>query len=240
MKPKIDWCKKLLVGLSFIVSLEGVAVTDEKVNSMGNQGGIIILRHGQGEQNAADVFNTNPKNKGYKIANLTEKGRDQAQATAKQLKAMGVSADNVCKLVVSPLPRTRQTSEIVMDSLSIPFAKREINESIIESDMGDREGKSVHLFKEKDTWFPADPKSFNGETREEISRRVSGAIDSILNDPDCNLSKQYVLVVSHGVPIYLMLEYLTGKGEKLNTAEFREIPYEVLSQKKLAKVQEGN
>lgn len=65
------------------------------------------------------IYNSNPDNKGYRLVKLTERGCDQVRDTFDQLIEAGINASNVCKVIVSPLPRTIETTDIVMGKLQI-------------------------------------------------------------------------------------------------------------------------
>ena len=187
-------------------------------------GGIVLIRHGEGEHNIEHIYNSNPENSGYKPVKLTEHGREQVRETSDSLIDAGINGDNVCKVVVSPLPRTIETADIVMGKLQIARFLREVDLRAIEQNIGDREGQDYRQFNESDFWFPADPKSYGGETRAEMQGRMESLIQSIVNDSDCDLNKQFVIVVSHGSPLLLAQEFLGLGNERLETAGYRIIP----------------
>ena len=201
------------------IALEVTAVPDPSRNPA--SGGIILIRHGEGEQNVENRFNTNPDHPAYTVKHLTAKGRDQARMTADKLIELGVSSENICKVLVSPLPRTQETANILMGKLRIANFRKHTVDGLIESGMGDWEGRTHEEFPEDDVWFPENPRSYGGETLEEVTTRTRQVLNDLLNDPECDLGRQYVLLVSHGVPIYVMLDLLTGKPEKINPADVR-------------------
>lgn len=102
-----------------------------------------------------------------------------------------------------------------MDVLSVPEPKLIIEPKLIESQVGDRESQLISQYNEKDFWFPENPESFHGETREAIKARMFDAFTAIYRK--CRDQNGYVLLFSHGAPVYLLLEKLTGTGERLPT-----------------------
>src|ERR1700730_14528243 len=75
---------------------------------------LIVIRHGEAGNNIEKVYNSNPENPNYKIFNLTEAGIQTTQKTTKDLLAQGFSNDNIAAVFVSPLPRTIQTADILV------------------------------------------------------------------------------------------------------------------------------
>ncbi len=90
---------------------------------------LFIQRHGQSETNVSQVFTCRRLN-----PNLTEVGRKQAEDRAEFLKDIGIQ-----RIVASPTRRTVQTATIL--SLATR-ASLEIDENLIEVDVGDLEGTS--------------------------------------------------------------------------------------------------
>ncbi|KEI70421.1 histidine phosphatase family protein [Endozoicomonas elysicola] len=189
------------------------------------KGGIVFIRHGEGEHNVEHIYNSNPENPGYKAVKLTDHGREQVRETSDQLLDGGINGDNVCKVIVSPLPRTIETADIVMGKLQIARFLREIDPRVIEQNAGERDGQDYLQYKDPDFWFPEHPKRYGGETRLEIRDRMESLILSIVNDRNCDLSKQYVIVVSHGSPLLLAQQFMGMGDERLKTAGYRIIPY---------------
>ena len=190
-----------------------------ELTSPAARGGFLLIRHGEAGHNVKGIFNSQIGHPAYTVEHLTEKGREQAKATAETLQEQGVSADNVCRVLISPMPRTQETAAIICHILNIPESKKVILDDLIESGVGDREGYSVTDFDEPDFWFPENPEAFGGETRKQITERVTRALKN--DDESCDLSQQYIVVVSHGVPVYLMLEVLGEIGRKLPPAGFQ-------------------
>ena len=176
---------------------------------------LIICRHGEAEQNVGGWYNSNPQHPKYVDAHLTNEGIRQAHELGKHLRSSGLTADNVCNVFASPLPRTCESARHVMEVLGIPESKLIVEPGLIESQMGDRESMKIKDYSDRDIWFPENTHLYNGESREEIKSRVTEAFNSIRDY--CSDRDGTILLFSHGTPIYLLLEQLTGYGERLQT-----------------------
>ncbi|MFK0569613.1 histidine phosphatase family protein [Endozoicomonas sp.] len=201
--------------------MESLAAEPEREAS----GGIVFLRHGEGEHNVEKIYSSNPENPGYKAVKLTEHGREQVRETSDRLFESGVNGDTICKVIVSPLPRTIETADILMGKLQVARFQREVDPRAIEADAGERDGQAYLKYKDPDCWFPEHPERFGWESRSKIGERMASLIKSIVNDKNCDLSQQYVLIVSHGSPLLLAQEFLGLGDERLETAGYRIIPY---------------
>ncbi len=177
----------------------------------------VLIRHGEGIHNVEHFYSTNPEHPNYKPAPLTPKGVQQAADRGKQLKQQGITTDNILAIYSSPLPRAVQTAEGVISPLYLDKAQIQVIQEIKETQLGNREGKNVHSFNEKDFWFPKDPASFGAETNDSVQKRMVGA----WNDAAEKFADKsgYVLFVSHGSPLFLLIEAIEGKGKRLGNAE---------------------
>jgi probable phosphoglycerate mutase len=89
---------------------------------------ILFVRHGESQANLDRVF----ANRATFAADLTAAGIAQAQALARSLENAAVT-----HVYTSPLPRARQTAEIVATALAVPCA---VDDALREYDVGDYEG----------------------------------------------------------------------------------------------------
>ncbi len=194
-------------------------------NGKNTQGGIILVRHGEAEHNIAQVFNSYPGNSGYKIARLTPTGREQVENTARLMIQQGVSRENVSKIISSPLPRTVETAEILMSRLNVREVDTEVDARLIELNMGAREGQSISDFNDGDPWFPDNPEQFGGENTNQVMERMGNLLQSIKNNPEYSIENKFIIIISHGTPIFCALKHLTGQGDRLNTAGYRVVSY---------------
>lgn len=89
---------------------------------------IYFIRHGESEANVRHVF------AGQKDDSvLTEKGKEQALATAKEIKKENLKID---KIISSPLKRALKTAEIIAIELGFDISKIVVDNHITEYDMG--------------------------------------------------------------------------------------------------------
>ena len=89
---------------------------------------IYFIRHGESEANVKKVF-AGQKNNSL----LTNKGREQAKATAEEMVKKELKID---KIYSSPLRRAYETAEIIAEELGFDASEIIIEERIIEYDMG--------------------------------------------------------------------------------------------------------
>lgn len=93
---------------------------------------IYFVRHGETESNVRGVF------AGQKDDSpLTEKGKGQALATARNIKEQ---IPKVERMIVSPLGRTRDTAKIIAQEIGFDENNIEIDARIIEHDTGSMTG----------------------------------------------------------------------------------------------------
>ena len=134
---------------------------------------------------------------------LSEKGRAEAEATARRLAGLGIAA-----IYASPLERTRQTAEIVGRQLSLPV---NILDDLAELDFGEWTGKTFDEVRKDPRWpMWATHRSLScipgGETMRQVQRRVVEAIMEMREQhPD-----EAVVVVSHGDVIRAALVFALG------------------------------
>lgn len=134
---------------------------------------------------------------------LSERGRTEAEAAARQLAGVGIAA-----IYASPLERTRETAQIVGRRLSLPVT---ILDDLAELDFGEWTGKTFAEIRKDPRWPPwASHRSLSripgGETMREVQRRVVDAIMEMREQhPD-----EAVVVVSHGDVIRAALVFALG------------------------------
>ena len=183
-----------------------------------NSNRIIIIRHAQSHGNVNQRYSTHPANPSYVPVSLTLKGREQAHGLGSELRDLGVEARNVARIVSSPLPRAIQTACIVAEKLGFPPGDITLDERLMERNLGLRDGFPYADFP-GDHWYPEDPESFNGETSEEVRKRMMAVWESV-----ASLAEEgHVLVVSHGQPIHCLTEILTGNGHRIGNARYVEL-----------------
>lgn len=176
---------------------------------------LIVIRHGEAGNNIEKVYNSNPENPNYKIFNLTEAGILTTQKTAKDLIAQGFSNNNIAAVFVSPLPRTKQTADILVQQGLVSKDKIILDKRLIELNAGDLEGKPTFP-----NWKPSFAKDYHAESEEHVKNRIKEFYDSILEKyPQGN-----IIVVTHALVSQDLIELITHQIVKLNPGEAKVVP----------------
>lgn len=193
------------------------------VRQSGNR--YFVMRHGEARSNVEDFVNSNNEIENH----LTEEGKKQAAATAKELASLGIDL-----IVASPLTRTQETARIVARELGLPESAIMTDTRIAETHFGEKNGKPM---EEWQAAFATLSDKFNtavvgGETYTQVYARVG----DFLFDIERRYAGKRVLIVTHNVPAWLMQavaertphhELHNGSKAKLfmPTAQYREITF---------------
>jgi isoleucyl-tRNA synthetase len=185
-----------------------------------------VMRHGEVSSNIEGTIDSYSN----KENNLTEKGKNQVLHAATELKR-----EKIDLVITSPLPRTRQSAEIVLKELGLSDSSLMTDERLREMEIGEFDGVSIKEWEEK---FSSPKEYFykkleGGETFLDIRRRVGDFLFEI----ERRYTGKNILVVSHECPIWLMstvafrepLESVWGEkynpGPYLQTGEVKELPF---------------
>ncbi len=139
---------------------------------------IYFVRHGESEANLKGVFAGQKEN-----SILTEKGREQAKVTAKEILVERIKID---KIISSPLKRAIETAQIIAQEIEFDLNKIEINNSITEYDMGSLTGTPIHKISSA-VLISAE----NAEDTESFQNRVHSCVKELSKLPE------NILLVSH-------------------------------------------
>ena len=155
---------------------------------------LYMLRHGETH------WNTERRMQGTKDSALTGRGRAQALAMGRALKAELAREPGPTLFLRSPLGRVRETSEIIGRELGLEPAQWRDDPRLVELGYGEWEGFS---WKEIEGTHPtalsdwrADPHGYcppGGETHMELRRRSAAVLADIV------ASRTSTVVVGHGV-----------------------------------------
>jgi len=160
---------------------------------------LLLIRHGQTEWNLLGKYT------GMSDIPLTDKGREQAQRLAVELKANPPDA-----VVSSDLIRARETAEILATPFNLPVHTdprlREINQGLWEGmHVDDIKAKYAQEFAARQA-NPLEVAPPGGETVGQVRERVVTAVNDIAQKyPD-----QRVAIVAHGLALALIKVYLTN------------------------------
>lgn len=151
---------------------------------------IYVTRHGQDQDNANGILN------GRRDEPLTDRGIEQAQKTAENIKALSLTFDAI---YTSPLVRAKRTAEIIAETIGGPAP--ESRSDLIERDFGVMTGVPVakidemcspRIVKTATVSYFLDPEG--AETFEDLlvrSRKILGDLRHAREDGN-------VLLVTHG------------------------------------------
>ncbi|MDD4902079.1 MAG: class I tRNA ligase family protein [Patescibacteria group bacterium] len=173
---------------------------------------LILIRHGEAESNAAGVITALKEDN-----HLTEKGKTQVASTIEKLTKEIAGQEKKIVAYASPVTRTRETAELICQSLGIDF---EIVDSLREINLGawenkDRKELAAHD-KIRQKYLAATPEEVmdircggTGETQTEVGERMYQWLLPVLEK---NKGKT-ILIISHSDPIDDLISILRGRSK---------------------------
>lgn len=179
---------------------------------------LIVIRHGQAMNNVKDAYSTNPLHANYKAAYLTQAGRDQISADAKQLLKTGYNKDNIEAVYVSPLTRTFESADLLVKAGLISRDHLNLDPRLIAVQMGDLEGRPIIK-----NWKTSDATTYHTETDEQVDARIRALYGDLLAQGSCG----HIIVITHGTLAQKLIALATAGEEKnvnLSPGEFKVIP----------------
>ena len=153
---------------------------------------LYVMRHGRTNYNELGLCNDDPSVDVY----LDDTGKQQARAAAEQLRDVALD-----RIIVSPLPRTRQTAEIVN---RYHDASIEVHPGIADIRSG-FEGRAVSEYFDAIVHDPVNSRANGGESLLDHKRRVLGFIDWLQGQPE-----DTILVVAHEETLRVFVAYFEG------------------------------
>ena len=163
-----------------------------------------FVRHGETNYNLMHLCNDNPR----VDVHLTDTGRQQAREVAERLRYAKIEL-----IVISELPRTKQTADIINIYHSAPF--------LIDGRINDRktgfEGKSTKEFQRAllESKDPYNAKFGGGETFQEEKQRVKSFLDYLKK-----FDHNSILVVAHNE----ILKIINGFYHNLSDEQMTSTP----------------
>jgi len=140
---------------------------------------LYVMRHGRTNYNELGLCNDDPK----VDVHLNETGMQQALTAAEQLRDVALD-----RIIASPLPRTRQTADVVNRYHGLPV---EMHPGIADIRSG-FDGLPVQAYFSAIAHDPLNARVNGGESLLEHKRRVLAFIDWLVQQP-----QQNILVVAH-------------------------------------------
>ncbi len=164
-----------------------------------------FVRHGESESNVGEKFVDD------EMAELTEKGRGQADALARRCQRLRIDA-----ILASPLLRTKETAETISRSINIPVEySRDFVERPVPSVLHGRlrkDEEASRILKEWEEGILMDTEEFSG-----VKERAARALACLESRPE-----DHVLVVTHGYFMRTILAHVIF-GPSFNAHELGRI-----------------
>ena len=170
---------------------------------------LYVMRHGYTNFNERELCNDDPQ----VDVHLNDVGKQQAQAAADELQDITID-----RIIVSPLPRTRQTADIVNQYHHAPI---EVRPDIIDIRSG-FEGRPVDEYFAAIAHDPLNARVNDGESQIDHKQRVLGFIRWLEQQPEEN-----ILVVAHEETLRVFVSYFEGNvaDEELRDIGIRNCEY---------------
>lgn len=135
--------------------------------------------------------------------------------TAKSLLAQGFNNNNISAVFVSPLPRTQQTADILVQQGLFSKDKIIIDQRLIELQAGDLEGRPIFH-----TWKQSYVKEYHTESEKHVKERVQDFYNSMLKQfPQGN-----IMIITHKVIGEDLIKIATGETVDLGLGQAQVIP----------------
>ncbi|MBI4363361.1 MAG: class I tRNA ligase family protein, partial [Candidatus Doudnabacteria bacterium] len=154
----------------------------------------LFSRHGEAEHNVKDIVSCYPEKA---VSNLTAKGVERARGLAQWIKEQG----GVDLIFSSDLDRTYETAKTVGDLLNVPV---EIDGRLREFNVGIFNGKSKAEFDRK---FPFELRWEKAPEGGETNIQAQERMVDFVREVNKKHSGKKILVVSHGDPLFLLMQY---------------------------------
>ncbi len=171
-----------------------------------------VMRHGEAESNTNGIVSSD-QNAQYK---LTEKGIKDAHMTADSLKDAKIDF-----IVTSPILRTKETTEIVRNTLGLKESDVIVDDRIREMGFGSWEKKDIadflKVFPLKDRFIP------NSEGIESFVN-VKKRMGDFLYELERKYAGKKILIVTHGSPAMMLISAAQG-CDKEQSLKYEELGY---------------
>ena len=153
---------------------------------------LYVMRHGRTNYNDLGLCNDDPNTD----VHLDDIGKQQAQAAAEQLRDKQLD-----RIIVSPLPRTRQTAELINQYHDVPI---EVHRDITDIRSG-FDGKTVDDYFTAIAHDPLHARVNGGESLLDHKQRVLSFIDWLQLQPQEN-----ILIIAHEETLRVFVAYYEG------------------------------
>jgi isoleucyl-tRNA synthetase len=178
---------------------EVIGSIEELKQKIGARNTYTLVRHGEAESNALGLISGNNTPERH----LTENGRAQVLKTAKKLKKQ-----NIDMVFASPLTRTKETAEMIVEKLGLPKESIIFDERLKEVQTGEFEGKKPieyhNFFTSLEEKFTKAPQG--GESLNDLKKRLG----DFLYEIDSKYEGKNILIVTHEYPVWMFTALSQG------------------------------
>lgn len=159
-----------------------------------------LVRHGEAEQNVENIMSSYPE---QEMFHLTKKGRLQVKTTAKFLASMRIDV-----IFSSPLLRTRETAQIISQTLGIPII---FDERLVELGAGIFNDRPLEEFQKK---YPDPILRIAPDEKDGVESIINmrGRLQNFLDSLKEKYAGKNVVIVSHGDPLEQLRGILTEES----------------------------
>jgi isoleucyl-tRNA synthetase len=184
-----------------------------------------VMRHGEAENITHKMFDGTDSRK----FGLTEKGKKEVKTSIEKIKNR-----NISYIYTSPFTRTRETAEVIAETLGISKEKIIVDERLHELNMGDFDGTSdfgaFFSYRNSHGYAEAFP---NGESYQYAKNRFG----AVLYDLEGKYLDSVILIITHGIGLETLPTIVSGasaeESKKMftvepHTAEIRELAFVTL------------
>ncbi len=178
-----------------------IAELKDKTKKSGNK--YFVMRHGEAESNVKAGMHGVVSSREENPDHLTKKGKEQVEESAEKLKN-----EKFDIVLVSPLVRTRETFDILKESLDLKNTEIIFEKRLAELNAGDFDGKS---WDEYHKMFDSERQRFlepidHGESVMDVKKRIG----DLFYELEEKYKNKNILIISHGSPLWMMFAILSG------------------------------
>ncbi|MDP2788620.1 MAG: class I tRNA ligase family protein [bacterium] len=184
------------------------SLEDLKKNSKKSSNQYLVMRHGEAEHNAKNIYSSNQTKN-----HLTAKGHEQVLETTKSLRNKKIN-----KIFCSPFLRTKETAELVAEEIGFPKSEIIYDARIRELEFGDFSERPVSEYWDyaKDKILDFDTKIPGGESYQDAKNRIG----EFLYEIDKKFTNETILIISHGLAVELFPGLIEGADKKRSLGIF--------------------
>ncbi len=190
------------------------SIDDLKKHTKKSGNTYFVMRHGEAENNVKNIVTSDPKG-----SSLTERGKEEVRKSIQTLERSGIDV-----MYTSPFVRTRETAELVADTLGIPRSAIVCDDRLRELNFGSLSGRSVAdflVYREAHAQYFTESLP-GGESYTDAKRRFG----SFIYEVEQTVKNKRVLIVTHGIGLESLTTICRGGdasalADVVHTANFK-------------------